>query len=65
MSHEITRAAASVEIDGEVLLLKLSVQAWREYPYARVDNSVRITYGTGCDGRGAGACLCGALWSGA
>lgn len=29
-SHGITRAAALVEIDGEVLLLKLSSAAWQE-----------------------------------
>lgn len=30
MSHKFTRAAALVELDGEVMLLKLSASAWQE-----------------------------------
>lgn len=30
MSQAISRAAALIEIDGEVLLLNLSAQAWQE-----------------------------------
>lgn len=30
MNHKFTRAAALVELDGEVLMLKLSTSAWQE-----------------------------------